>query len=214
MPVICPSITAYSTDEYHQQVEKVARFAQRIHIDLMDGRFTKKANVTPEQAWWPVGFKADFHLMYKNPDKAVRVILQHRPNLIIVHAEADGQFARFADTCHRAGVKVGVALLQQSSPKLIIEALPDIDHVLIFSGDLGEYGGRANLDLLKKAAVLKQAKPSLEIGWDGGINDQNLSQLAFGGVDVLNVGGYLQKATDPERVFQSLQRVADETGTT
>jgi pentose-5-phosphate-3-epimerase len=54
----------------------------------------------------------------------------------------------------------------------------------------------------------------LEIGWDGGINDRNISQLVFGGVDVLNVGGYIQNANNPERAYNSLFRIADETGTT
>jgi pentose-5-phosphate-3-epimerase len=54
----------------------------------------------------------------------------------------------------------------------------------------------------------------LEIGWDGGVTDQNISQLAFAGVDVFNVGGFIQKAEDPEKAFHVLERIADETGTT
>jgi ribulose-phosphate 3-epimerase len=58
---------------------------------------------------------------------------------------------------------------------------------------------------------LKQYKPDLEVGWDGGINDQNVAELINGGVDVLNVGGYIQRAEDPARAFAALQRIADET---
>jgi ribulose-phosphate 3-epimerase len=57
-------------------------------------------------------------------------------------------------------------------------------------------------------------KPELEIGWDGGVNDQNISQLAFAGVDVFNVGGFIQKAENPEKAFNTLERIADETGET
>ena len=31
----------------------------------------------------------------------------------------------------------------------------------------------------------------LEFGWDGGITDQNVAVLVNGGVDVLNVGGFI-----------------------
>lgn len=152
--------------------------------------------------------------MYQDPFPAVKTILQHRPNLIIVHAEARGNFEAFEEVCHNRGIKVGVALLPKTKPETIVGALPKIDHVLIFSGHLGQYGGHADLDLLRKIHTLRHYKPQVEIGWDGGINQQNISQLAAGEVDVFNVGGALQEADDPEKIFHRLQRIADETGTT
>lgn len=215
MPVICPTITAYSPQEYKQQMEKVAGFAHRIQIDLTDGRFTKEKTVEPEHAWWIAGVKADIHLMYKDPWPAAQIVMEHKPNLIIVHAEAEGNFGPFAELCHSRGVSVGVALLQDTPAQTLLPSLDNIDHVLIFSGNLGYQGGsQANFGLLDKIKALKDRKPSLEIGWDGGINDQNISQLVFGGVDVLNVGGFIQKSPDPAHAYKTLERIAEETGTT
>jgi ribulose-phosphate 3-epimerase len=214
MPIVCPTILGADADAYHQQMKKVAGFAQRIQIDLTDGEFAKSPTVSPKDAWWPVGVLADFHLMYKHPDKAVDVTLEHQPHMVIVHSEADGNFESFATRCHHRSVKVGVAVLQRTPIETILPALHSIDHVLIFSGDLGNFGGHANLDLLKKVEILRQHRPDIEIGWDGGINDQNLARLAAGGVDVLNVGGYLQNSPDTEKAYIRLQRIADETGTT
>jgi ribulose-phosphate 3-epimerase len=214
MPVICPSILAADGDQYHEQMEKVAGFAERIQIDLTDGIFAKNKTVKPEDAWWPVGIKADFHLMYKDPQRAADVILEHRPNMIIVHSEAEGSFSAHAELCRKYGVKVGVALLARTPVETIVPALGHIDHVLIFSGELGSYGGRANFDLLKKIDIIRQHQPDMEIGWDGGVNSQNISQLAFGGVDVFAVGGFIQSAPDPEQAFKTLDRIAQETGTT
>jgi ribulose-phosphate 3-epimerase len=214
MPVICPSILAESPEQYHQQIEKVSSFAERIQIDLTDGDFAKNQTILPEEAWWPVGIKADFHLMYRRPDKAIEVILKHKPNLVIVHAEAEGNFVALAEKFQQLGINVGLALLPRTPVDSILLALDHLDHVLIFSGNLGEYGGHANLDLINKVRILKHQKPSLEVGWDGGITNRNISQLAFGGVDVFDVGGFLQNSPDPERDFYSLKRIADETGTT
>ncbi|MGA3150272.1 MAG: hypothetical protein ABSD10_01465 [Candidatus Saccharimonadales bacterium] len=212
MPTICPAILAGSEEEYRQQIAKIAHFAQRIQIDLTDGQFAPSRTVRPEQAWWPVGVKADFHLMYRHPMPAVQTIMEHRPNLIIVHAEAEGGFEDIANFCHRHEVGVGVALLQRTPAETILPALSSIDHVLIFSGNLGyQTGSHADLKLLNKLSILKQYKPDLEVGWDGGINDQNVAELINGGVDVLNVGGYIQRAEDPARAFAALQRIADET---
>lgn len=214
MSVICPAILAADEAEYHAEMAKIAHFAERIQIDLTDGQFAKNPTVKPEQAWWPVGIAADFHLMYKYPRAAADVILEHKPNMIIVHAEADGNFSALARRCRTQGVKTGVALLPRTSIETITTALNDIDHVLIFSGDLGSYGGHANLDLLRRAATLKHYRPSLEIGWDGGVNDQNISRLATGGIDVFNVGSFLQNSSDPEHAYRVLARIAEETGTT
>jgi ribulose-phosphate 3-epimerase len=214
MPVICPSILASTDEQYREQIEKVAGFAERIQIDLTDGEFAKNQTIGPQAAWWPVGIKTDFHLMYRRPDKAIEVILEHKPNLIIIHAEADGNFLAFAQKFRQLGIKTGLALLPNTSVESIVPALGHLDHVLIFSGKLGEYGGHANLDLLSKVRALKHHKSDLEIGWDGGVNQQNISQLVFGGVDVFDVGGFLQQAPDPERAYHGLARVAEETGTT
>ncbi len=214
MPTICPSILAQDENQYRQQMEKVAHFAHRVQIDLTDGRFAVNQTIKPQQAWWPVGIKADFHLMFEDPFLAVRAAAMHKPHLIIVHAEAKGSFETIASYCAQRGIRVGVALLPKTGPQIIISALPKIDHVLIFSGNLGSYGGHANLDLLHTVRYLKNHKPGLEIGWDGGINEQNISRLASGGVDVFNVGGYIQDSDNPEKVFHRLQRIVDETGST
>ena len=208
MAIVCPAILAADEAAYRQEIERVGGLVDRIQIDLTDGRFAQAPTVKPEQAWWPVGVRADFHLMYEDPLPAVKTILTHPANLIIVHAEAKGAFEEVASYCRQAGVKVGVALLPATAPEKIEPALEAIDHVLIFSGTLGSYGGHSDLTLLHKVQTLKQLKPNLEIGWDGGVNDGNAQALVKGGVDVLNVGGFIQNAPDPAQTIRTLQQLA------
>ena len=215
MATICPTITASTEQDYHKQMETVARFIERVHLDLADGIFAPTKLISPQNAWWPVGIKADLHLMYEDPLEAAKVILEHKPNMIVVQAEAKGNFEEVLKLCRSLGVSVGVALLAKTEAETIIPALDQIDHVLIFSGNLGYQGGSSvDFSLLDKVAFLKSHKPDLEIGWDGGVNDQNVSRLILGGVDVLNVGGFIQNADNSEKAFQTLKRIADETGTT
>jgi ribulose-phosphate 3-epimerase len=65
------------------------------------------------------------------------------------------------------------------------------------------------LKLLNKVTELRKLKPELEIGWDGGINVDNAKQLSEGGVDVLNVGGAIQKAEDPKAAYDKLRLTAN-----
>ncbi len=52
-----------------------------------------------------------------------------------------------------------------------------------------------------KVQKIRDHHPEAEIGWDGGINDHNAKQLVEAGVDVLNVGGYIQQATKPADAY-------------
>ena len=205
---ICPTVLAGSAEEYRQQMERITPFAARVHIDLADGLFAPAKTIPIDQVWWPANVRADLHVMYRQPFAHTKLLLNLTPQLIVVHAEAEGDFVEFAEQAHARGVEVGVALKPETMPQMIEPALPWIDHVLIFSGDLGHFGGQANTHLLTKVLYLKQRKPQLEIGWDGGVNNQNAHILAAGGVEVLNTGGFIQHAANPQAAYETLRRVA------
>ncbi|HEX3568266.1 MAG TPA: hypothetical protein VHT70_01150 [Candidatus Saccharimonadales bacterium] len=207
---ICPAVLASTTEDFHAQMVCASGFAVRVHIDLSDGIFTPVKTVPIDDIWWPGGVRADLHVMFKRPFEHLQAMIALKPQMIIVHAEADGDFEAFAEQAHNEGVETGVALLPNTQPELLKQALPYIDHVLIFSGDLGKFGGRADVRLLEKVAHLKQMKPQLEIGWDGGVNLENAGALAAGGIEVLNSGGFIQHARNPEEAYQALRRAANE----
>jgi ribulose-phosphate 3-epimerase len=60
----------------------------------------------------------------------------------------------------------------------------------------------------EKISELLDINPNLEIGWDGGINDKNVTELIKAGVDVLNAGGFIQKSTNPANAYAILQQIA------
>lgn len=188
---------------FRKQIEHVAGFAPRIHIDLADGTFAPR-KVAIADVWWPHGVRADLHVMYQQPFEHTKALLRLKPQLIIVHAEAKGDFIAFAKEVHSHGVKVGVALLPVTSPEVLRPALEWIDHVLVFSGDLGHFGGHADLRLITKVKHIRKLKRGLEISWDGGINSRNARALAMTGVDVLNVGGFIQEARNPRAAYELL----------
>lgn len=202
---ICPTVTTDDYEVYRLQIEQSAQYATRVHIDLGDGVFTRKLTAV-EDVWWPAGMRADLHIMFKEPFLHIPAILALGPQLVIVHAEADGDFMAFAREMHRHGIEAGVSLLQDTPVEAIVPALEVIDHVLIFSGDLGHFGGQADLGLLDKARQLRALKPSLELGWDGGANDKNAQALAEGGIDVINCGGYLH-GPNPAAAYRVINRI-------
>ena len=201
---ICPTVCTDDPEVYKRQIEQTVTYAHRVHIDLSDGVFTPNKLTAIEDVWWPGGVRADLHVMYQKPFDHIEALISLRPQLIIVHAEAEGDFMEFAQQCHTHGIEVGVGLLPETTVEAIQPALEVIDHVMLFSGNLGHFGGHADMSLLGKAQKLRQLKPSVEIGWDGGVNDQNAKALALGGVQVLNAGGFLHGAKNPAVAYAQL----------
>lgn len=201
---ICPTVTARDIHDYKTQIERIAPFATRLHIDIADGLFTPVKLLPLSDIWWPGGVRADLHVMYQKPFVHYKTYLSLAPQMVIVHAEAEGSFIPFAELMHRHGIEVGVALKPETPVELIRPALQWIDHVLLFSGNLGHFGGQADLGLLDKAQLLRRLKPQLEIGWDGGINASNARSLVAGGIEVLNVGGYIHHAANPRSAYTTL----------
>lgn len=203
MAVICPTVMGFSDKEYREAIDRIADFAHRIHIDFADGDFAPTKLVPIEDAWWPLGLMVDFHVMYRRPLDQLENIVMLQPHLVVIHAEAEN-WPLFMRELEGFGIKRGIALLKSTPVSNIEPYIDDIDHVLVFSGDLGHYGGTVDLGLLDKVKELKKLKPELEIGWDGGVNDKTAKALAEGGVDVLNVGGFIQKSHDPETAYGTL----------
>jgi len=206
MVTICPTVTASEPHSYRTQLERLEPFAKRLHIDLADGRFAPRQLIDADKIWWPKGTKADIHLMYQHPEGQLKTLLDLRPHLIILQAEAQGTFLDLARRIQDHDVKVGLALLPATEVEVIAPAIQAVQHVLIFSGNLGYQGGStADLGLLRKVEQLKSLKPELEIGWDGGINEQNVHKLAATGIDILNVGGFIQSADDAAAAYAKLK---------
>jgi len=202
--MIVPCVTAATAAEYREQMARVAPFAKRVHIDISDGQFSPVKLVNPIQTYWPNDVLGDLHLMVKNPAEHTETLISLKPNLVIVHAESQGDLISMLRQLKAVRIKTGVALLQPTQVSQAADLIAEVDHVLIFSGDLGHFGGTADLTLLSKVSQIKSVNPNAEIGWDGGASIENIPQLVSGGIDVINVGGAIQKAADAKAAYEEL----------
>jgi len=210
--VIAPAILAENAQQYKGQVDRITGFAERVHIDLTDGEFAPTFTVSIPELWAPEGWTIDIHAMVNKLDEYVPKLIALRPHLIIIHAEAKGDVLGALKEIKRSGIMAGLALLRPTVPQTVEELIKEAEHVLIFSGELGKFGGTASLMQLEKIRLVKMINPNIEIGWDGGVMVDNAYSLVQGGVNVLNVGGTIQKATDPPAMFAKLQQEISKTG--
>ncbi len=204
MAVIAPTMLCETEDEYKATVERIHPFAQRVHIDLTDGEFAPTFTVGVNQLWWPQEWVVDIHAMVAHPSQYVDALIQLHPATVIFHAEAAEDLTPVINKLKQAGIKAGVALLKPTVPSEVGGYIEIADHVLVFSGDLGHYGGTASLMQLEKVRLVRKIHPEVEVGWDGGANPENVFSLAQGGVDVINCGGSINKAADPAAAYKQM----------
>lgn len=209
MAIICPTVTAFDQQEYRVQLKRLTPFAKRVHIDLMDGEFAPTQSPTLDQIWWPPGLRVDIHLMYQRPMEHIDELIKLKPSLVVIHNEAEVHHMHFAAQLHAAGIKAGLAILHDTPVEYAYQIMHSFDHVLVFSGHLGYHGGEADLGLLDKVHKIRDHHPDAEIGWDGGITDQNAPALIEAGVNVLNVGAFIQRAPAPEVAYEKLPKPVD-----
>ncbi|MFI5212454.1 MAG: ribulose-phosphate 3-epimerase [Candidatus Saccharimonadales bacterium] len=204
MSVICPCITVETPDEYKAQVAKIHEFTERVHIDISDGEFAPTFLLDESKIWWPQEWTADIHAMVARPSDHLQMLISLKPHMIIFHVEIEEDILPVLQQVKQAGIKAGISLLRSTVPSTIQPAIMAADHVMIFSGELGKYGGTANLMQLEKVRLIRMIRADVEIGWDGGVTIENAYSIAQGGVDVLNVGKTIATAADPKQAYATL----------
>lgn len=202
--VIAPTILCETEDDYKATVERLHPFAERVHIDVTDGEFAPTFTVGVNQLWWPQEWKVDIHAMVARPSEYIQALIDLHPYTIIFHAEVSEDLRPLFQQVKQAGIRAGVALLRPTVPETVKEYIELADYVLIFSGDLGHYGGVASMMQLEKVRLVRNIHPEVEIGWDGGANVENAFSLAQGTVNVVNVGGAINNANDPQAAYRQM----------
>lgn len=212
MAVIAPAITVETPDAYKAALERIQPFVSRVHIDISDGVFAPTFLLDEGQLYWPAQWQVDIHAMVAKPSEHVPKLISLKPHLIIFHAEVEEDLVKLITQIRQAGIKAGIALKRSTVPSTVADIIKLVDHVMIFSGDLGHYGGNASLMQLEKVRLIKAINPKVEIGWDGGVSLENAYTLTQGGVDVLNSGGAIATSAKPAETYAALTKEINKHG--
>ncbi len=212
MSLIAPAILADNLDDYKAQIDKVSPFTQRAHIDISDGEFAPNVLVSENEIWWPDTWEVDIHAMLKRPVEHLQTLVNLKPSMVIIHSEAEGELGSILQTFKKYDIKAGIALLRHTVPQDVEQLIKLADHVMVFTGTLGQHGGTASLMQLEKVRLIKQINPVAEIGWDGGVTIDNAYTLTQGGVNVLNTGGAIMNSPDAQATYDALVQEINKKG--
>ena len=209
MASVAPTILADSPADYAARIDRVKPFATRLHVDVSDGVFIDAKTVGLSQVYDIDGVPLDLHLMMTHPETQMEHIIALRPELVIFHYEAQADREGIIKQLHEMEIKVGLAINPETTIEQVSSLLMAVDHLLIFTGRLGHNGGEFRLDCLNKIAQARLVNPNIEIGVDGGI-DQETARLAVeAGANVLDCGSFIHDSEDPEIAYIALEAIAE-----
>ena len=215
--LIAPSILAADFGNLQRDVEMINNSeADWFHIDIMDGVFVPNISygMPVLQAITKHAEKTiDVHLMIVDPDRYIKEFAKLGADNLTVHYEACTHLHRTLQAIKAEGMKAGVAINPHTSVDLLKDVINDIDIVCIMSVNPG-FGGQSFIEntyqkvqRLKELIVTHNASTLIEI--DGGVTNENATQLIKAGADVLVAGSYVFKAKDQKETIKDLKKLAN-----
>lgn len=210
---LSPSILSADFSSLIHDVSKVERGgAEMLHIDVMDGHFVPNITIGPliVEALRPKSnLIFDVHLMIENPDLYIPHFAKAGADIISVHAESSRHLHRTIQLIKSQGVKAAVALNPATPLEVLDFLLNDIDMVLLMTVNPG-FGGQSFIkDSLNKIRRLKELissrKFKIDIEVDGGINLNNLKEVAGAGANVIVAGSAIFGADDVEETTRKFK---------
>ena len=218
MALVVPSILSADFGRLGAQVaEAQAGGADRLQIDVMDGRFVPNITVGPlvvEAVRRATSLPLEAHLMIVEPERYLADFAHAGADLIIVHQEVSPHLHRTIEQIKRLGKRAGVAINPATPLADLQEILNDVDLVLCMTVDPG-FGGQdyiasmtPKIERLRTMITQHSARCDLEV--DGGIHAATAPIAVGAGANVLVAGSAVYG--DPEGVAAAISRLRSVAG--
>jgi ribulose-phosphate 3-epimerase len=203
MALIVPSILSADFAQLGQQVEEAQMAgADRIQVDVMDGRFVPNITVGPlivEAVRRHTSLPIEAHLMIVEPERYIDDFARAGADLIIVHQEASLHLHRTIQAIRALGKRAGVAINPATPLVMLQEVLNTIDLALCMTVNPGFGGQRFIREMLPKIerlrAMIQQHGATCDLEVDGGIEPDTAAEVVRAGANVLVAGSAVYGAT-------------------
>jgi ribulose-phosphate 3-epimerase len=213
---IAPSILASNFAKLGEEVRIVEQAgAEVIHVDVMDGHFVPNLSLgIPIVAALRKATRLplDVHLMIENPEEFIEEFIRAGASRVLVHQEATVHLDRALEMIRDHGAEAGAAINPATPVAMLTEVMAQVDTVLVMSVNPG-FGGQkfianAYEKIRQLSAMRARYNASFRIEVDGGVDLENIAELARAGVNTFVAGTSIFHAPDPAAATRQLKQLA------
>tara|TARA_B100000029_G_scaffold516797_2_gene634447 strand:- start:41321 stop:41971 length:651 start_codon:yes stop_codon:yes gene_type:complete len=210
---ISPSVLSANFANLADEIQAVENGgADRIHIDVMDGRFVPNISMGPfivETINSITDLPLEVHLMIDEPDRFVDSFIDAGADILIVHQENTLHLHRVIQSIKEKGKQVGVALNPATPNHLINDIINYLDLVLVMSVNPGFSGQMFIEEVLPKISQFRQLildeNIDCDIEVDGGINTKTAPDVILAGANILVAATAIFK--HKEGIIEAIQQL-------
>ena len=221
---IAPSILSADFAKLGQEVSDVITSGSDIvHFDVMDNHYVPNLTIGPLvcEAIRPVTDAIiDVHLMIEPVDRIIPDFAKAGANIITFHPEASNHIDRSLSLVRDQGCKSGLVFNPATPLDYLDYVMDKVDMVLLMSVNPG-FGGQkflpSALEKLKAArkkidAYTQETGREIWLEIDGGVNANNIADIARAGADTFVAGSAVFGAAndnDPNRYNTIIKQLRD-----
>ncbi len=211
---MAPSILSADFAHLGTEVKNVlASGAGIVHFDVMDNHYVPNLTIGPLicQALRNDGVTApiDVHLMVKPVDRIIPDFAKAGATYITFHPEASEHVDRSLQLIQECGCKSGLVFNPATPLDYLRYAMDKVDMVLLMSVNPG-FGGQKFipyvLDKLCEArAMIDASGRDIRLEIDGGVNLDNIAEIAAAGADMFVAGSAIFSQNDYKSVIDKMR---------
>jgi ribulose-phosphate 3-epimerase len=211
---IAPSILSADFARLGEEVDNVlAAGADIVHFDVMDNHYVPTLTIGPMvcTALRKYGITApiDAHLMVKPVDRLIGDFVEAGASYITFHPEASEHVDRSLQLIRAGGCKAGLVFNPATPLDVLKYVMDKVDMILLMSVNPG-FGGQkfipGTLDKLREARALIDASGrDIRLEIDGGVNVQNIREIAAAGADTFVAGSAIFNQPNYREVIEAMR---------
>lgn len=212
---LAPSLLAADFAKLLDEAQAVADLSDYLHWDVMDGHFV------PNLTFGPVIVNAlrakiqtpfDIHLMISDPMRYAPQFKVRPGDSISFHLEASSDPTPIITKIREMGAQVGLAIKPKTPLSAAERFFDQIDFLVLMSVEPGFAGQSFIPETIEKIRqtrqLITQRNLKAEIEVDGGVNLQNIKEIARAGADIIVAASAVFGQKNPCAALQELKRTA------
>jgi ribulose-phosphate 3-epimerase len=213
---IAPSILSADFTRLGEQIAAIERGgAGIVHVDVMDGHFVPNITVglpVVRSLARATRLPLDTHLMISEPGRYAEQFVEAGARMVSVHVEIDPHIHRTLASIKKKGALAGVVINPATPLSALEEVLQFADYVLVMSVNPG-FGGQqfipTSVEKVRRLRrMIDERGLGVRIEIDGGIDRENIAEVAAAGAEIFVAGTAVFGEDDPARAVRGLLSAA------